>query len=265
MPSSIVQSSWDAGEASRGPSKTKAGSGCGFDIMTSAASAPHNMAILLQFSSWVAVAAKRGAISALPRWRLRYAASSRENNASAPRLLEPRARSASRRACRSRSISARTCPRADIVGRRRSSRALGGGGVSLGSGIGEGGPSWELDDAAWELCFGPGAGPLDGVLLAGAALLVVCQRREPLLAFVAARDPSQGESLDLLRNGAGDPDAEERSIAGAHAGGVAARAAAEADALPEAAAVAAARGAGAAALEGGAAPDVRALAAAAER
>ena len=155
---------------------------------------------------------------------------------------------------------------------------LGGGGVSLQGGIGGGGPSWELGDAAWELCFRLGGGPLDGILLAGAALLGVCWRRGLLLAFLAARDPSEGESLDLLRHGAafGDSDAgagavaaagvtEKRFIAGARAAGVADRAAAEAAALPEAAAVAAAGAAGAAALEAGAAPDVGDVAAAAEQ
>ena len=39
--------------------------------------------------------------------------------------------------------------------------------------------------------MGPGAGPLDGVLLAGAALLVNSWRGEPFLAVVAARDLSE--------------------------------------------------------------------------
>ena len=190
LPSTIVQSWWNSGEASCGPSKTKSGTRCGFDFMTSAASAPYNMAMLLHFSCLVVVAAPRGTISALLRWSLRRAVSSREHAAVAPRLLEPRARSASGCACRSRSgslaprqrsISARICHGTDIVGRRRSALALG---PRLQDRRRQ--PSWALDGAAWELCLGPVAGPLDGVLLAGAALLVNCWRGEPLLAVVAA-------------------------------------------------------------------------------
>ena len=87
LPGTIVQSSWNGGAASCGPSNTTGNSRVGFDFMTSAASAPCKRAIGL------AVAAPRPSDLDLElRSFLRSAVSAFEDVAVADRLAEPRTR-----------------------------------------------------------------------------------------------------------------------------------------------------------------------------
>ena len=93
LPGAIVQSSWNEGAASCGPSNTTGRRRVGFDFMTSSASAPCKEAIcvLLAGSSAAAVAAARAKTRFLIsmsffRWFVRSAASSFEDVAVAARL-----------------------------------------------------------------------------------------------------------------------------------------------------------------------------------